>query len=310
MIIFEAEGKRYGYPQGLEDIPFGSFLEYLDKILPGEPWMMRDLRQSYIDEVEVRVSAKNVLQSFGLEADKGAPSGVEDYLDWAERRTLRPSKKLMDEIAKRRDDLAQARQKRNKAQKALTDIAYTHKVLPYFARVVAHFTGMPYQMLLGIKDYKGKPPMDWRYLEAIYWQIMKAMQVNEDSYQYRQDFTFEGEEYIIPARFMENGTVIEFMEAAQFQAGMASVQNGNWKAMLDVTAVLLRKPGEQYSSQTYARNKEAFVRLPMSAIVDISFFLLRQSGRLGISFQTFTLAQEVARLKRASRNLTKVTAGT
>ena len=80
--------------------------------------------------------------------------------------------------------------------------------------------------------------------------------------------------------------------------------------MLNMVSVLLKKKGEQYSSTVFYRNMENFGRLPMSTVMDVGFFLLKQSVALGQSFQIYTLSRQLTQLRRASKPLVMPSAGT
>ena len=180
-------------------------------------------------------------------------------------------------------------------------------VYPYFAKVVSFFTHIPASVIKGDEG----PGMNVQQLEALYNLIVRAMAPPPYAeYEYQQEIQFKGETWVIPDRLMENASVIEFAEAAQFQAVMQEVEAGQFRALIDVCAVLLRKPGEKYSDNIYKRNRKLFGDLPMDSVWKIAFFLMRRSAKLSRDFQIYTASRTLGRLKRELRNSRLNTVGT
>jgi hypothetical protein len=178
-------------------------------------------------------------------------------------------------------------------------------MLPYKAKVVAHFTGLPLDRVTGAKA----PGMERKAVEFIYSKIVRACDPPSE-YEYQRAYLFEGETYALPERMMTNATVIEFAEAAQFQANSEKLLNGHMHSLIDVIAVLLRKEGEAYSEEVYQRNRAAFERLPLSIALDIAFFLTRQSEQSVLNFTTSTtLPQGERGLKEIAQTLRTATDG-
>lgn len=178
-------------------------------------------------------------------------------------------------------------------------------VYPYFAKVVSHFTNIPFAVLIGM----GGPGMNVGQLEALYHLILKALAPPTD-YEYSKTFQWKGETWVIPDRLMENASVIEFAEAAQFQAVMAEAKNGHFRSLVDVCAVILRKDGEKYTENIYKRNRRLFDELPLSIVWQVAFFLMRQSAKLSRDFQIYTASRTLGRLKRELKTLQGSTVGT
>lgn len=174
---------------------------------------------------------------------------------------------------------------------------------PYFARVVSFFSSVPYTVLIGLEGQG----MNVKQLEALYNIIIHALA--PPPYVYEKTFQFKGETWLIPDRLMEHATVIEFAEAAQFQASMEQVENGHIKALIDVCAVLIRKEGETYSENIYKRNKKLFEELSLSVVWQIAFFLMNRSRKLGRDFQIYTAALTLGQLKRALKTSQKISDG-
>ena len=178
-------------------------------------------------------------------------------------------------------------------------------VYPYFGKVVSYFTNLPFAVLIG----EVGPGMNVGQLESLYHIILKALAPPAD-YEYSKTFKWNGETWIIPDRLMENSSVIEFAEAAQFQAVMAEAKNGHFRALVDVCAVILRKEGETYTDNIYKRNRRLFEDLPLSIVWQVAFFLMRRSAKLNRDFQIYTASRTLGRLKRELKTLRESTAGT
>ena len=216
-VIFTFLDGEYRYPQGLGDVPFSQFMDYIEKVLPRKPVVLQNLEQVYVEEAEVNAR----LVKLNLSRERG-PERTEQ---------LTEANKEMEEVKRKRVMLTGQ----------ITDKVYAQVLLPYFAEVVAFFCGIPYELLIGKSDPQGRGMVPSE-IESLYWLIVSSLEIKEEDYQYRKRFEFKGISYELPDRFMERGTVIEFMEAAQLQTAMVEVQNGYFYSMLDVAAVLLKRP--------------------------------------------------------------------
>ena len=234
------------------------------------------------------------------------PTGAEDvtfgqfvgYLDLAEK-----APQIIKELEQAVTDGDEERIQEVAAQ--MTPKVMAKDVYPYFAKVVSYFTNLPFAVLIG----EVGPGMNVGQLESLYHIILKALAPPAD-YEYSKTFKWNGETWIIPDRLMENSSVIEFAEAAQFQAAMSEVKEGHFRALIDVCAVLLRKRGEQYTDNIYKRNKRLFDTLPMDIVWQVAFFLTRRSAALGRDFQIYTASRTLGRLRQELKTLRRSTVGT
>ena len=92
-------------------------------------------------------------------------------------------------------------------------------------------------------------------------------------------------------------TLGEFLEAAQVEEMNAKLGKGEYEAMVDIAAILLRKQGEEYSDELYAKNKERFKLLDMETIARIAFFFQKKSEQLLSSVLLSLASQELENLK-------------
>lgn len=234
------------------------------------------------------------------------PTGPEDvtfgqfvgYLDLAEK-----APQIIKDLEQAVTDGDEERIQEIAAQ--MTPKVMAKDVYPYFAKVVSYFTNIPFALLIGEEG----PGMNVGQLEALYHIILKALAPPAD-YEYQKTFEWKGETWVIPDRLMENASVIEFAEAAQFQAVMAEAKNGHFRALVDVCAVILRKEGETYTDNIYKRNRRLFDDLPLSIVWRVAFFLMRRSAKLSRDFQIYTASRTLGRLKRELKTLRGNTVGT
>ena len=197
-------------------------------------------------------------------------------------------------------------QKRVKMLKAVSNKTNSAEHVPYKARVVAELCGMPLEEILSPDPEAAS--MGVEDIDMLYANCMKAFdkfQVNPDF----KSFKFKGVEYILPAKFMEGSTVIEYMEAAQYQAYQADLAAGTWGALPFVVAILARPKGEFYDDQKTILRGAAFEGLSLSIALNVSFFLMRLSSELKSNSLFYMLAQRLALSKLELKSSQKTTDG-
>lgn len=301
MTIFTIPGdeRKYRYPDSAKDVTLGQYLSFLSDVLPGEPAEIReaaavDARIRELEE-ELQPWVKKATTTPELFTKKELAQLLVTYAN--DPQSPRKTRQILPGLAA--EYLSQV-EKQEALSSAMDMLWYAKKMLPYMGRVVAHFTGIDPERVQG---------MERRAVEYIYARAVKSC-TPPDEYQYRRTYMFEGEVYELPEREMTNSTVIEFAEAAQFQANTERLQNGHMLSLIDVIAVLLRKPGEAYSEEVYERNRAAFARLPLSDALDVAFFLMRQSERFALNFAISTTIPAGERgLREVAQTLRSDTAG-
>jgi len=201
---------------------------------------------------------------------------------------------------------AQDKEKVQELSSKITQTMLSKQIFPYYCAVVSHFTNVSIPILDGRQGLG----MNVKQLEAMYEVIIGALAPPPvSSYVYQKAFEWNGKKWEIPDRLMENASVIEFAESAQYQAAMADIKGGNMRSLIDVCAVLLRQPGEKYNENVYKRNRKLFNDLPLSLVWRTAFFLMSRSAKLGRDFQIYTASRNLARLRLASKTLQKRTVG-
>lgn len=170
-------------------------------------------------------------------------------------------------------------------------IITAREIHPYYLRVLEFWTGLKYSDLEN---------MNVQNLNWCYNYLMKMFNNMPDP-EYSNVFEVDGELWYLPERYMTNSTVIEYAESAQFQQNMKDLAGGDWQAMAKIMCVICRKKDEVYRS-TLLRREKMFLGWNLENIYRVAFFLLKRSETLALSFQAFTSAQDLARLKRVLKN--------
>lgn len=137
--------------------------------------------------------------------------------------------------------------------------------LQYFCEYIACFTSA------NVSAFKG---VDTELIAVTYFTIYQALY----TYDVIEDFScfrHKGKTWYLPKKHMYGASLIEFLEAAEFER-VAGIEEGNGDfALLDVIAILCRPKGEVYDQKLKDKRKEVFRDLTMDKVWNISFFLLK-----------------------------------
>lgn len=146
-----------------------------------------------------------------------------------------------------------------------------------------------------------KSAMNLEQLEQVFWLLQYEMNPNNaEADENFVGFDVDGVLYLPPKQYMRESTVDEFATSAQFQEDMREVEGGNWKAMLDIMAVICRPEGEQYtwSQLKHDKRKKLFRQVTMDNVINVAFFLLRLSKKLNQDLQIYTMEAVLSRMER------------
>jgi hypothetical protein len=190
-----------------------------------------------------------------------------------------------------------AKNELNASIDSIDDIVKYQQLFPYYARVISYFSGLDVAFILG---QDGGAGMRVDHLQWLYAQTINIFN-NLPEVEYTNVLEVNDELWYLPERFMANSTVIEFAEAAQFQANMAKVEGGEWKALAKMMCVLVRKKDEQYSDKLLKR-EELFLSWNLYDCWTVAFFLSKQIEKYAISSAIYTNAQNLMRLKQELSN--------
>ena len=115
---------------------------------------------------------------------------------------------------------------------------------------------------------------------------------------YKQLYYHDGVTYTLPDKLMRNSTLIEFAEAAQYEAALKQATGGDANGLLKMCAVLLRPVGvTEYSEELFESNVKAFETLPLQVAYEVGFFLTWLSAKYALSLNHSMLAQAVAEMQ-------------
>jgi hypothetical protein len=144
----------------------------------------------------------------------------------------------------------------------LSDADYYASFMPFFCRVVAAFSDIPYSVLMQCNPHS---------LEGLYKGINAVLTEPKD--ENVKAFRIQGELYRLPEKFMQGSKVEDFVEAAHLEKAMG--KESQWDAIALVACVLLRKDKEPYHDDLLKRDKMFLRSLTMWQAYQISFFLSR-----------------------------------
>ena len=156
-------------------------------------------------------------------------------------------------------------------------------------RVVEMFTGLTYD------EMRGKSGINIDSLNMLYSTIENSLLIKNVDEKIIDSVDIDGEAYYIAEP--STMTLGEFLEAAQVEEMNAKLGKGEYEAMVDIAAILLRKEGEEYSDELYAKNKERFKLLDMETIARIAFFFQKKSEQLLSNVLLSLASQELENLK-------------
>jgi len=276
-MLFKLEGsdERYTCPDTWRDIPVRTFLRYVQHIAPNFPEQLQAMAEQQAIIARLEPEVKKYEKKYGTDAG-GVMRMVNDGS--APKKTAAYFPAIYNEYA--------SAQEQSKALEKVMGIGwYAKTYLPYMAATVSHFTGVPLQACNGI----GERFMLVGTLEYLFEVIMKALRT-EPKNEAKQVFDIAGERYTLPDGLMKRSTLIEFAEAAQFEEAMQSVRHGDYMAMLDIAAVLLRPEGVPYSEEQYEQGRKVLeAHMNMHDLYQVGFFLGRQSEKYANAILNYML---------------------
>lgn len=188
-------------------------------------------------------------------------------------------------------DQAKDEDELKKAIAEIDELVTARQIHPYYIRVICYWSG---------KNENDLQDLDVASLVWLYQYIVKLLNDLPEP-EYTNVIEVNGEFWYLPERYMTNSTVIEYAESAQFQQNMKDLAAGDWLAMAKILCVLVRKQGEKYHSSLLKREK-MFLDWNLADVWRVGFFLLKRSELLQLSFQAYTNAQALSRLRQELNN--------
>lgn len=189
--------------------------------------------------------------------------------------------------------LESAKNELNQLIDNIDDVIKYQQLHPYYARVVSFFSGLDVAYILGQDGGNGMR------VDHLTWLYTHTLNIFHDlpEVEYTNVIEVDGELWYLPERFMTDSTVIEFAEAAQFQANLSKIEGGQWKAIAKVMCVIVRKKDEQYSDKLLKR-EEIFLNWNLFDCWKVAFFLRKRIETLQLSSAIYTNILNLRQLKQ------------
>jgi hypothetical protein len=188
-------------------------------------------------------------------------------------------------------DKAENEEERDKAIAEIDSLVIARQIHPYYIRVICYWSG---------NNENDLQDLDVASLVWLFQYINNLLN-NLPEPEYTNVIEVNGEFWYLPERYMTDSTVIEYAESAQFQQNMKDLAAGDWLAMAKILCVLVRKKDEKYHSSLLKREK-MFLDWNLADVWRVGFFLLKRSELLHLSFQAYTNAQALSRLRQELNN--------
>lgn len=131
----------------------------------------------------------------------------------------------------------------------------------------------------------------------LYYAISKCLTFDKPNDE-MVSFEFEGREYELPSPLMKGSSLIEYLQSVQFQNLTAELQNGYYKSLPKVVAILCRPKGEDYNSEIIDERAKLFEQLPTSIAINVGFFLNKLNSILLNYSLAYTASQQLSKLKQ------------
>lgn len=250
MIIFEALGAKYSFPQDLTEVTLGKFIQYCELEKKYLPLQLKDLLQLQEELAAIP------------ETDKLDRKPVEDKIAL-----------LFEEV---------------------NSPDFQEQLIYWYSRIVSFWTGLKYEVIIGEEGEAGG--MNLEQLKALALKLQELVNTAPEV-ELTNVIEFKEELYYLPANFMKESTVIEYLEASQMYKLQEEFSSGQWSALAKVICILLRKKGEKYSKDLLKREKY-FLDIPMDKAYQVAFFFLNRIEKLKTVLTTYTQAQAVKKLEQ------------
>lgn len=139
------------------------------------------------------------------------------------------------------------------------------------------------------------------------WQLIQNGLIAKEQTDY-SCFELKGDIYYLPERLMQNSTFEDYAESCQYEEQLSKLARGEYKVLPYIAAIICRRKDENDKLEGYddydvkARSGFFNAHLTANDALQIGFFLRRLSEKSQQSFQIFTTAQNLSRLKQDTKN--------
>lgn len=175
------------------------------------------------------------------------------------------------------------------------------------------------QQTIELLDFAAKELAFWSDLPHKEWRRAAIDELFGAWAWYRSGFNFEyaeewnclkidGKVYYLPERFMSESTLEDYAESNEYENQLKDVLNGQYLAIFNVAAVILRLKNEEGRLESFDDYDEdwraAHFKDHLTAYQahQIAFFLQKQSDTLQTDSQIYMTAQTLAALKQDTIN--------
>lgn len=162
-------------------------------------------------------------------------------------------------------------------------------VLPFIIKKLAHFSSVPIDVL---------EQCNKNHVFQLYWMLESGLSKFDYNKKFHQ-FTLQRQVFYLPKKHMSDATVIEFIDAAQFQKQVEGLEAGQWECLPRVMCILCKKKGEKYADHNKFFDKKAGRGLTreelflnfctMDIALNVVFFLMKLSAKLSLRSQISSL---------------------
>ena len=250
-------GRSVDYPRSAKDITLRQYITWHNDIRPAIP---SEIMQ-YNELIKQKDEVEQELQKYYRQSGCKTPDELKQFLETGPAKNN--ARRFLPGLLARWYETVEGLERLFFINEPLWIAKNWH---PYQLRVVRALTGI--QDDLTVDE-----------LQFLFEKCTQALAAPE-KLEYKQIYLHEGVTYTLPDKLMSKSTLIEFAEAAQYDAALKQTQNGDAEGLLKMCAVLMRPSGvEEYSEAVFNHNVEAFQTLPLQTAYEISFFLIWLSSK-------------------------------
>ncbi len=165
------------------------------------------------------------------------------------------------------------KEKKEALIKAITVKMYKSTFGYWFCKYVANFTDIPLNYIL---------QTPFSRVEQVYYHINRILS-NVPRYEYieGEPLMINGVRYEFPARFMQDASTIQFIEALQIQHEAQEAKENFFLALNGVAAAILRQgKHEIFDDIMFEYRKKQFLKMNLKQAFKVAFFLKSRSDKL------------------------------
>ena len=157
----------------------------------------------------------------------------------------------------------------------------------YFLAVLSHFCMVEEEILQRCKIEQ---------VIGLFWRLFKLLNTLP-KYEYTETIQHNNQTFYFPAQFMQNSTVIDFLEACQLEMQYNKLKHGKYEHLAKLMCILCRRSKTEPYSDALLSREPLFKQMTMDNVWKCAFFLQKQNEKLVNALQTFTLRVKTGSLK-------------